>query len=94
MQGWPDARKEELTALLAELSASLQQVAEKRPDDAERVSKTAELMVGEATKTKPDKSFLSITIEGLKKAAEAVADIAPTVLLVAGKLAAFVASLG
>jgi hypothetical protein len=65
VQGWPDARKEELTALLAELGAALQGVAEKRPDDAERVSKTAELVVAEATKTNPDKGFLSITVEGL-----------------------------
>ena len=62
-------------------------------DDAERVAKTAELVVAEATKAKPDKGFLSITTDGLKKAAEVVADIAPTVLTVAGKVAAFVAGL-
>jgi hypothetical protein len=91
LQGWPDARKEELAGLLAELTQTLKDVADKRPDDAERVAKTAELVVAEATKAKPDKGFLSITSEGLKKAAEAVADIAPTVLGVAGRLAAFVA---
>lgn len=94
LQGWPDARKEELTALLSELTKSLKVVADTRPDDADRVVKTAELVVAEATKTKPDKGFLSITTEGLKKAAETVADLAPTVLTVAGKLAAFVAGLG
>ena len=93
LQGWPDARKEELTKLIAELTASLKGVADSRPDDAERVAKTAELVVAEATKAKPDKGFLSITTDGLKKAAEAVADIAPTVLAVAGKVAAFVAGL-
>ena len=64
-----------------------------RPDDADRVAKTAELVVAEATKAKPDKGFMSITAEGLKKAAEAVADIAPAALVVAGKVAAFVAGL-
>ena len=93
LQGWPDARKEELTALLGELTKSLKDVAETRPDDAERVAKTAELVVTEATKAKPDKGFLSITTEGLKKAAEAVADITPTVLAVASKVAAFVAGI-
>ena len=93
LQGWPDARKEELTTLLAELTRSLKGVVETRPDDAERVAKTAELVVAEATKAKPDKGFLSITTDGLKKAAEAVADIAPTVLTVAGKVATFVAGL-
>jgi len=93
LQGWPDARKEELTALLAELTKNLKGVADIRPDDAERVAKTAELVVEEAMRAKPDKGFLSITTEGLKKAAEALADIAPTVLTVADKVATFVAGL-
>ena len=91
--GWPDARKEELTLLMSELKAALDAAAKSRPDDAERVAKTAELVVAEATKATPDKGFMSITAEGLKKAAEAVADIAPAALVVAGKVAAFVAGL-
>lgn len=94
VQGWPDERKEELTKLIAELTSSLKGVAETRPDDAERVAKTAELVVAEATKAKPDKGFLEITSAGLKKAAETVADIAPPVLSVVGKVIAFVAGLG
>jgi len=93
VQGWPDARKEDLTKLLGELTKSLKEAAESRPDDAERVAKTAELVVAEATKAKPDKGFLSITTEGLKQAAEAVRDIAPTVIEVAGRIATFVANL-
>jgi hypothetical protein len=92
-QGWSDARKDELTTLLAELTKTLKGVAETRPDDADRVAKTAELVVAEAMKAKPDSGFLSITGEGLKKAAEAVADIAPTIIGVAGKIIAFVTSL-
>ena len=75
------------------MTKSLKDVAETRHDDAERVAKTAELVVTEATKANPDKGFLSITTEGLKKAAEAVADITPTVLAVASKVAAFVAGI-
>lgn len=93
LQGCPDARKEELTQLLAELAKSLKGVTDTRPDDAERVAKTAELVVAEATKAKPDKGFLSITTDGLKMAAKAVADIAPAVLEVADKVATFVARL-
>jgi hypothetical protein len=92
--GWPDDRRSEFTNLLAELQKALESVAAVRPDDAERVTKTAELVVAEATKPTPDKSFLSITTEGLKQAAQAVADIAPIVLTVAGKVATFVAGLG
>ena len=94
LPNWPDSRKEELATLLVELTKSLKGVSDTRPDDADRVTKMTELVVAEATKAKPDKGFLSITVEGLKKAAEAVADIAPTVLAVAGKVATFVASLG
>lgn len=93
LQGWPEARKEELADLLAELTKSLKSVADTRPDDAERVAKTAELVVAEAMKGKPDKGFLSISTAGLKMAAEAVADIAPSVLAVAGKVAAFVSAI-
>ena len=91
--GWTEDRRAEPTKLLAELQAGLEQVTEIRPEDADRVLKTAELVIVEATKAKPDRSFLSITTEGLKQAAKAVADIAPTVLAVAGKVAAFVAGL-
>lgn len=91
--GMQDGQRQDLALLIKELQAALAAVAEKRPDDAERVAKTAELVVAEAVKAKPDKSFLSITVDGLTKAAQAVADIAPHVLSVAGKLAAFIAAL-
>lgn len=90
--GWPDDRKRELTALIAELQAVLQPVSERRPDDADRVTKTAELLVAEVTKDKPNPGFLSFTVEGLKQAAQSVADIAPLVLATATKVAAFVAA--
>jgi hypothetical protein len=91
--GLQDARRQELESLIVELKASLEVVAAKRPDDAERVARTTELVVAEATKPKPDRTFLNITTEGLTQAAKAVADITPTVLAVAAKVAAFVAAL-
>jgi hypothetical protein len=91
--GWPDERKEELKALVTELHTALHEVETQRPDDADRVAKTTELVVAEATKAKPDKGFLSISLEGLKQAAQAVADIAPLVLTTANQLAAFVVGL-
>jgi hypothetical protein len=88
-----EVRRAELARLIGELHAALQAAADQRPDDAERVVKTAELVIAEASKPKPDKAFMTITSEGLKQAAQAVADIAPTVLAVAGKVAGFVAAL-
>jgi hypothetical protein len=88
-----DDRREELTRLLAELASGLEAIAAARPEDVDRVAKTAELVVAEATKARPDRGFLAITVEGLKSAARAVEDIAPTVLSVALKVAGFVAAL-
>lgn len=88
-QRWSSEEREQLAALVAELKAGLLPVAEQRPEDAERVEKTTELVVAEATKAKPDKGFLSLSVEGLKHAAQSVADIAPVVISVARKIADF-----
>ncbi len=90
----PADQQERLAALIAELQEALKTVAEQRPEDGERVAKTAELVVAEATKEKPDRGFLDLSIEGLKQAAKAVEDLAPTVMRVAMKIAAFVVTLG
>jgi len=82
-------RQDELSTLIEALSDALKQVEEENPADAERVVKSAEMVVSELTKEKPSSSFLTITVEGLKEAAKAVEEIAPTVLAVAAKIAAF-----
>lgn len=88
-ESMPQERRIELKALIDELSGALKQVEQEHPADAERVVKSAEMVVSELTKEKPSSSFLKITIEGLKEAAKAVEAIAPTVLSVAAKIAAF-----
>jgi hypothetical protein len=90
----PDDKRNQLAELIDELQEALKTAAEKRPEDSERIARTAELVATEVAKEKPDKGFLNITVEGLKQAAKAVEDIAPTVLSVAGKVASFVAGLG
>ena len=90
----PDDKRRQLAALIGELQEALQAATEKRPEDAERVAHTAELVAAEVAKQKPDKGFLSITSEGLKQAAQTVADIAPSVIGVAAKIASFVTGLG
>jgi hypothetical protein len=89
----PDEKKREFTQLVAELREALKAAAETRPDDSERIVRTAELVATEVAKDKPDKGFLNITVEGLKQAAKAVEDIAPAVIGVAAKVARFVAGL-
>jgi hypothetical protein len=90
----PDDKRQQLAALIGELKEALQAATEKRPEDAERVARTAELVATEVARQKPDKGFLSITSEGLKQAAKTVADIAPAVIGVAAKIASFVTGLG
>lgn len=85
----PAGRRDELAKLINELSAALAMVEGERPQDAERVVKSAEMVVSEVTKEKPNASFLKVTVEGLKEAAKAVEAIAPAVLSVAAKIAAF-----
>ncbi|MGC3987500.1 MAG: hypothetical protein QM777_23810 [Pseudorhodoferax sp.] len=91
--GWEPDRKAALQELVDELRASLDAVAGQRPAEADRISRSAESVVAEATSAKPDQDYLKVTAEGLKQAAKAVADIAPGVLAVAAKVAAFVAGL-
>lgn len=89
----PDDKRQELAELFCKLQEALKTAMEKRPDEAERVARTAELVATEVAKHKPDKGFLSITVEGLKQAAKAVEDIAPAVIGVAAKIASFIAGL-
>jgi ABC-type transporter Mla subunit MlaD len=90
----PNDKRNQLAELIDELQEALKTAAEKRPEDSERVVRSAELVATEVAKEKPDKGFLNITVEGLKQAAKAVEDIAPTVISVAAKVARFVAGLG
>ncbi len=88
-ESMPQERRDDLSALIDALSDALKQVEQEQPADAERVVKSAEMVVSELTKEKPSSSFLAITVEGLKEAAKAVGAIAPDVLSVAAKIAAF-----
>jgi hypothetical protein len=90
----PSDKQREFAALIDELQNTLKDIAQKRPEETERVVRTAELVATEVAKTKPDKGFLSISLEGLKQAAKAVEDVAPAVIGVAARIASFVAGLG
>ena len=88
-----DQQKNSFEALLTELQEALEPARRDRPADVERVLKSTELVVSEATKKEPNKGFLTVTAEGLKEAAKALSDIAPTVLSVAVKVAEFVSKI-
>jgi methyl-accepting chemotaxis protein len=92
--GADPSTKRELEALVAQLAAALEQVPPERDDDAEAVATLTESMVEQATAAKPNKTILQITGEGLKKAAENIADVLPTVLGIVTKIVATVGGLG
>lgn len=86
-------QKRELEGLLHDLRQGLQALEAERPEDAESVVKSAELVIAEATKERPNRSFLKVTAKGLEEAAKAVEAIAPSVLKVAARIASLVIGL-
>jgi biotin synthase-related radical SAM superfamily protein len=87
-----DARKE-LEKLIGELSDALQQVPEKRQEHAEAIAETAKVLVDAAKAEKPNKVMVKISGEGLKQAAQNLADVMPVVVTIAGHIALTVAKL-
>ncbi len=81
-----DAR-EELEKLIGQLSEALQKVPEKSQEQAEAVAETAKILVDTAKAEKPNKTMIQITGEGLKLAAQNLADVMPTVVTIAGQIA-------
>ena len=90
----PPEKQQELAALVQELKGALDQVSKTHPEDSARVAETLGLAVKEATKAKPNPGFLKITAEGLKEAANALKDVAPTMLVVTGKVVQWLLGLG
>ena len=88
-----DADRQALSKLIEEMKDALRTASEKRPEEADRVASSMETVTSELAKSKPDKPFLNISLDGLKQAAKALEDIAPSVLTTAGRIAAFVTGL-
>jgi hypothetical protein len=84
-----DAR-EELSQLIAQLSHALQNVPEPRQEEAEAVAETARQLVETAKSEKPNQTLLQISGQGLKEAAQNLADVAPAVVTIATQIVAAV----
>ena len=81
-----EATKSELLELISTLKMELQKVPEDKTEDAEAVADLTEKLVENAVSKKPNKKVLQITGEGLKQAAQNIADVMPTVLSIATKI--------
>ena len=87
-----NARKE-LEKLIGQLSEALQKVPEKSQEHAEAVAETAKVLIDTAKAEKPNKTMVKITCEGLKQAAQNLADVMPVVVTIAGQIALTVAKM-
>ncbi len=83
----------ELEALIGQLSDALQKVPAKHQEDAEAVAETAKVLIDTAKAEKPNKTMITVTAEGLKMAAQNLADVMPTVVTIASQIAVVVSNL-
>ena len=76
----------ELEQLIEQLSEALQKIPDGRQEQAQAVAETAKALVETSKAEKPNKTIMQITGDGLKQAAQNLADIMPTVVTIAGQI--------
>lgn len=90
-----DQAKDQLQELVSRLDAVLTDLVNQAPekaDDAEAVASMTESLIQTASAEKPNKTILQITGEGLKSAAQNIADVMPAVLDIVSKIIPIVTS--
>ena len=80
-----DSRKE-LEKLIGQLNDALQKIPAEKQEDAQAVAETAKALIDVAKSDTPNKTMLQITGEGLKKAAQNLAEFMPAVLTIASQI--------
>ena len=81
-----EASKAELAQLVQQLQEALAQVPADKQEEAEAVAIATKDLVEKAQAEKPNRASIQISGEGLKKAAENLAGVMPTVLTIAGQI--------
>jgi hypothetical protein len=84
------AAANQFQSLIDALNKEIAKLAENHKDEAQRVAKAAEPLVDELGKEKKSFSYLRVTADGLKAAAETVKDIAPAILTTVAAIVKFV----
>jgi methyl-accepting chemotaxis protein len=82
-----ESARKDLEQLIGQLSEALQKVPAEKQEQAQAVAETAQALVETAKAEKPNKTMVQITSEGLKKAAQNLAEVMPTVVTLAGQIA-------
>jgi methyl-accepting chemotaxis protein len=83
--------REELKKLIGQLSEALEKLPQENQEQAQAVAETAKALVETAGAEKPNKTMLQITGDGLKQAAQNLADVMPLVATIAGQIVMTVA---
>ena len=81
-----ETARKDLEKLIQQLNDALQKVPEKNQEHAEAVAETAKALMDTANAEKPNKTMLQITGEGLKQAAQNLADVMPAVVTIASQI--------
>ena len=85
-----DASRQQLQSLIGQLSKELEQIPASLKEEAQAVAASVQVLVDAAKSEQPNKPMLQITADGLKKAAANLAQVAPTVVSIAGEVVATV----
>lgn len=83
-----DEERAELVHMVRDLRAELERAEEQHQAEVLKVAKRLEALVSELKEPKPDTEMVSITGEGLKRAAANLAEVMPTVLQIATQIVA------
>ena len=82
--------KKQLADLIEQLKTELQKMPAANAEDAETIAEYAKNLVEAGAKEKPNRNTVKITAEGLKKAAENIAGVVPSVFGIASSIIKFV----
>lgn len=85
--------RKDLEKLIEQLSEALHKIPAEKQEQVQAVAETAKVLVDAAKAKKPNKTMVKITGEGLKQAAQNLADVMPVVVTIAGQIALTVAKL-
>lgn len=85
--------RQELEKLIGQLSEALEKTPEENQEHAQAVAETAKALVDTAKAEKPNKTMLQITGEGLKQAAQNLAEVMPVVVTIASQIVMTIAKL-
>jgi len=82
-----EEEKKDLLTLVSQLEILAKKLPPEKEEEAQRIVKRLQGVVTELSKTKPDKEDLQFNLESLRKAAQNVAAVAPSILDIAIEIA-------